>query len=375
VISPYLKLNPLKDLPADSEHLYGVSGDIPTDVHIEVVRAGLWWVHPLGRRSPNVIVGLRLTPGVPLARSPVVSGRNATVSTESSSPAYLIPLHLHQYLIGGEEGWDRVASFAASKEKWAALLKIHHVLGGQDNLEHIRKMLADRALRKVYADESNLRARRRAIGESRQKIEPVSETLAYLQYASKAADTFVAPLPTPDAGCWNAALASLVFYASQNDPDEEPRLLEELDSAWRVMHFPPGLDTSRSGTGTALISSSEKSSALVKSAAKIVVKRKQKEWVSDPLFPAIEKLAKTKKYDGAAHVVAAAELERAGRFADAFNALIAAAYWEQNATGVAGKDRLEAALKLAKKAKWEEIAGSLEQQRETRRWLEEEEGL
>jgi hypothetical protein len=183
----------------------------------------------------------------------------------------------------------------------------------------------------------------------------------------------VAPTPTPEAGCWDGALAALAFYVNQNDPEDEPHHHEELWAASRVVHGRPGLDTGRSGTGIIADFSVESAVLLNVSAAKVDAKRKDGGLARDLLLPAIKKLATTKSCDGSAYVVAAGALEQADDPAGAFTALVAATYWRVHAKGAADRQALDAVRKLARRASWPEVAVSLDELYDAQAELETEE--
>ena len=94
-------------------------------------------------------------------------------------------------------------------------------------------------------------------------------------------------------------------------------------------------------------------------AAKTCVR--QKAHTGDPLWPALEAQAKAgKKYDGAAHMTAAAALEKKGAPERAFSALATASYWAARA-GKSWKPGWEAAKKLASRAGWSAAVTALDE--------------
>jgi hypothetical protein len=366
-VSPHLKFDPTRSLTGETEPLCGMRAEIPPEVNRATLRAGQWWVYPLARGADNILFGLRLTPGVAMKDSAVVVADRAQAATIASSPAYLVPTRLHGTLRRGGEKWDELASLPP--RKWKALVALHHTLGGDDDLDEVRKLVRDKAVKKLY-ETGDYRALVTTQCEWQQRLDRAPETAAYARYLVRAVTEKVAPTPTPDAGCWNAALATLALWMSQHDPDEQPHRDAELWSAWRVVHQLPGLDSSR-GTGTEVGWTPGPAVELQISAAKVVTKRKDKAWASDLLLPAVEKLAASKKYDGAAHLAAATALDKARDPAGAFTALMAAAYWRVQARGEADVEVLGTARKLARKAKWE-IADALDEIFETQEQLEAE---
>lgn len=370
-VSPHLTFDPTKSLSPGVERLCGMAAEIPPEVNRETFGAGQWWVYPLGRAGGSHLVGLRLTPGTALAKSSVVIARGPLASTIASSPAYLVPIRVHDNMMGGGARWDEIARL--SKAEWKALVELHHTLGGGDDLDELRKLTTDKAVKKAYEKGSaDYDGMVRARAESLTRLDAASETRVYASYLVKAAVERVAPTPTPEAGCWNPALATLALFISQNDPDDDPRRDEQLWAAWRVVHHLPGLDTARSGTGIVVSDTISVAVALHISAAKVVTKRKDKAWTSDPVLAAAEKLATAKKYDGAAHLEAAAALDKAGDAAGAFTQMAAATYWRVQARGASDPEALDAARKLARRARWTEVADSLDELHQTQQELEAE---
>lgn len=370
-VSPHLKFDPTKSLSPDVERLCNMAAEIPPEVNQATFRAGQWWVYPLGRSGGETLVGLRLTPGTALAKSPVVVARGPQAITIASSPASLVPIRVHDNMMGGGARWDQIAKL--TRAQWKALVELHHTFGGKDELDELRKLTTDKAVKKAYEKGSaDYAGMMRTRAESLTRLDPAKETRAYASYLVKAAVERVAPTPAPEAGCWNPALAAIALYLSQNDPDDEPHRDEELWAAWRVVHHLPGLDTGRSGTGIVATDSAETGAALNVSAAKVVTKRKDKAWASDPVLAAAAKLAAARKYDGAAHLEAAAALEKAGDAEGAFTQIAAATYWRVQARGAADPGAIEVASKLARRAKWTQVADSLDEMHQTQQELEAE---
>jgi hypothetical protein len=371
-VSPHLKFDPTNSLSPELEALCNMRAEIPAEVNLHAFAAGQFWVYPLGRNADTTLVGLQLSPGKALADSAVVEFDGAISATLASSPAYLVPIRLHDRMLTGGRDWDQIAKLPA--KTWKALVTLHETLGGEDELEHIRKLTSDKAVKAAYEKgRADFRGLVTAWFESQQRLDRAPETSVYARYMIKAVLDRLAPVPTPEAGCWNGALASMALFVSQNDPDDEPHREEELWASWRTSHCLPGLDTGRSGKGSSASLDLETSANINHGAAKVVTKRKLPAWEADPLLPAIEKLAKSKKYDGSAHHAAAAALEKAKDYSGAFIALASCSYWQVVANGTAKRDTLDQARKLAHKAKWTEVADSLDEMFDTRKEVEAEE--
>ena len=358
-VSPHLGFDPTEDLSPEVEVLCNLQAEIPPEVNLFTFAAGQHWVAPLGRSGGNVLVGLRLVPGRALAQCPVVEVEGAQAVTIASSPAHLVPVRLHERLRQGGAAWDELA--ALDDERWAALVALHHKLGGQGQLEAVRALLSDAGLRQLYDGGGDRKAQATARAEVLQRLDPSPETAAYARYLARAGVDRVAPTPVPEAGGWTDSLCTLALYASQHDPEDEPHRDDESWAAWRVAQQLPGLDTARVGLGLVPGLRRDAGAALALGAAKVVVKRARPEWQAGPLWPAIERLAHEPDYDGLAHLEAAAALERAGEAAAAFTALAASSYWEVVARGEATRDALAPACALARRAGWTELADSLEE--------------
>ncbi len=373
-VSPHLDFDPTKKLPPMVEPLCNLRMEIPADVNLHTFAAGQLWTYPLARSGNTGLVGLCLTPKTALADSAVVEVDGAQGITLASRPAYLVPVRLWERMRPGGPAWEEVAKLPA--KTWKELAAFHHSLGGTDDLDAVRKLASDKKIKAAYEKGAgDFKGMVTAFFEAQQRVDAAKETAVYAKYMVKAILDKVAPVPPPDAGCWSDALTSVALAVCRHDAEEEPRPDDEAAASWRLLHQLPGLDTDRDKIIAILPGMKQTSAAkLLQSAAKVVVKRAQKEWAKDPLWPAIDALAKGKKYDGAAHFAAAAELEKAKDPAGAFTALAASSYWEVAAKGEVKRDTLDAARKLARKAKWAQVADSLDEMFETRKEVEEEAG-
>jgi hypothetical protein len=359
--SPHLKYDPKKSLKSGAAELCGMTAALPPEVNVATLSAGQWWVYPLAREGNDVIVGLRLTPGVPLGQSPVVVAQRALATTHASRPAYFVPVRVHRLIGSDPDHWNEIAATPA--KKWKELVELHHSLGGDDDLDELRKVLKDKQL-KARSTGSNFRATYPVRLEIRARLDPTPETAAYTSYLAKAMSERQAPAPAPEAGCWNEALASLTLYvAQQQSDDDDPREAEEQWAARRRVSQLPGLDVHTSFVPDL---SEESAMRVATSAAKIVTKAKDKTGVDPRALPAIAKVASMKKYDGSAHLTLAKTLELAADHAAAFTALMTAAFWQAQRKDTVDTAIHDQARKLARKAKWIDIADALDEMHEVR---------
>lgn len=369
-VSSQLGFDPTEDLSPEVEALCNLQAEIPPEVNQATFAAGLHWTAPLGRSGGDVLVAIRLVPGLGLAQSPVVEIAGGQAVTIASSPARLVPVRLHERMRQGGAAWDELR--ALDDDAWQALILLHRKLGGEDRLEAVRSLLDDRELRQLYDGGAGLAAQAKVRARVLEHMDPGPETSAYARYLARYGAERVAPTPAPDAGPWTEAAATLALYASQNDPDDEPRREEETWAAWRVAQQLPGLDSARTGAGLWPTLSRAAGAELALAAAKVVVKRASAPQRAHLLWPALERLANDPEYDGEAHFAAAEALERAGDVAGAFSALAASAYWEVVARGQVERDALAASAELARRAAWRQGADSLDELVAMRRALAED---
>lgn len=172
--------------------------------------------------------------------------------------------------------------------------------------------------------------------------------------------------PVPEAGCWNDALTA--FAVAMKAKDADPL-------RWRLMGQLPGLDTDWQPFGISPGLKPANAASLLKVAARTLCKRPEAAWTMDPLWPAVEAIASTRKYDGTARLDVAGSLEARGEFAAAFNALAASVWWDTAAHEAATREVLEPARALARRAGWVQIADSLDEMVEVRREAREELGV
>ena len=349
------------DLDLEVGALCGLRLDLYDETNLEALSAGLWWVFPLGRSFASNLIGLRLRPGTPLGQSPVVITSAAEAVTLCARPAVLVPTQIFARMVIGEPRWSAVAGLSTAK--WESAVALHRALGGEDDLSELRSVAADRSLATRVGNRDDEHGRLRALAEIYTRLDPAPETAVYWRYAAAVAVARTNATEPPRAGCWNPALAALAFWASRGGSTEAARSVE-LDAAWEMMQYPPGLDTSRDGTGVTLTPSSYKSVDLLISAAKVVDERRHRAWAADPRLPAVQALAGINPPDGTAYLEAARALAHDGDAAGAFDALTAAAYWSYRADGTALPAALDAAIDVARHSGAADIADALEQQRD-----------
>lgn len=358
-VSPHLTYDPTESLEPAAEALTGMRADIPAEVNVATLAAGQWWVYPLARSSGDIFYGLRLTPGVALQQSAVVVAQRSVATTLASRPAYLVPTRIHRTILASPARWDEIA--ATPVARWKDLVALHHSLGGQDDLDELRKVLDDKRLQAQHAL-PGLRKVHPVRLETQARLDPTPETVAYTRYVARVVAERTAPLPALDAGCWNEALATLVLSMAEESSDDDERRAAEEWAARRIVMQLPGLDA-RSSIVTEL--SENESVRIAQRAAKIVLKAKEHADVDPRALPAIAKVT-TATYDGATHLELATHLEAAKEYAGAFTSLMTAAFWQAQREDEVDATILERARTLARKASWTEIADSLDEMQEAR---------
>lgn len=360
-LSPHLKYDPTKSLNPAAASLCGIAGpDLPPEVTVATLAAGQWWVYPLAWSVDSIFIGLRLTPGVPLKQSPVVEAQRSLASTIASRPEFLVPVLVHKQASSGGARWDGIA--ATSAKKWKELVALHHSLGGDDELEELRKVLKDKRLQAQHAD-PDFRTSHRAGLETQARLDRTPETAAYTSYVAKVTSkphsARTAPSPAPEAGCWNEALASLILEVAQHPDHRKSRRQDELWAAERIVRELPGLDARNAFF-------EETATTMAITAAKVVTKAKDKASIDPRALPAIVQVATTKKYDGSAHLALAKTFEASKDYTEAFVALMTAAFWQAQRKRTVDTSIHGRARKLARKAKWIEIADALDEMHEVR---------
>src|SRR3954469_24984749 len=224
-VSPHLKYDPTKSLKPAAASLTGMRADIPPEVTVATLSAGQWWVYPIAHTSDQVFFGLRLTPGVPLKQSSVVIAQRSLANTLASRPAHFVPVRVLRYAWSSDVRWDEIAG--SSAKDWKELVQLHHSLGGNDDLEDLRKGLKDKPLKSKIRG-SSFKTTFPVRLETLARLDPTPETAAYTKYLVKTLAEGKAPAPAPDAGCWNEALATLVLSnARENLQHDDPRDAEE----------------------------------------------------------------------------------------------------------------------------------------------------
>lgn len=291
----------------------------------QLVDAGLWWVLPIGQRREEIF-GLRVIPGVPLERSPVVKVVENQVKTVVSRVAQLIPFVVFPGTVLAAKYWDAVLE--QPEVVWTELRVVHRALGGDDDLAGIRALLGRAELRDALVIGKSTDALIPSLATAYRAIDPAPETRTYLEYLARAVTDGDAPLPLPEVGVWRAAAASVAFSAAALD--EELADTRMPASAWELLRAPSGLDCFQGDTPMFVVEPNGSTRQMVEAAELLSSGEGHLDasWSSDPWWPAIMALGSAgDSYDGAAHLDASLALKRAGRGAEAFAALAGAACW------------------------------------------------
>lgn len=339
------------ELSDEIQRLVNTRFDIGEETFEEIFCAGSWWVIPFARTFEGKPIGLRLTPKLKPADSPVLVANESNALTVSTRPATYLPARVFRTMTTPGR-WKTVAELKDAG--WKELGKLHHALGGTDEgLEALRKLAADEKARDAQLD-AKLAVNIRATLDGLDRLDPYPEAKTARAYCRSARFEKKAPFPLPEAGVWDSWVATLAFVLHRDEENREG----ELTASWAVVRQPPGLDSEMERPEPVATLGGGWSEENGIAVAKTIIRRKTppQEWKSDLLWPAIEALAKSaKKYDGAAHAAAAAALEKAGQPEAAYTALIAASFWSYNASGTRSKvrgDLLDQALQLAKRSGW-----------------------
>jgi hypothetical protein len=339
----------------------GLRFGVEEDHYVRLITHGVWWTLPIARTLSDEIVAIRLTPNVAVSDSPVLLVNNHEAVTLASRVAFLIPRMVVAGMMGGREHWDRARSM--QEGEWSELAVLHRQLGGGDaRLNGIRSAAEDDALRDAIHDQASHAA---ALADLLVRADDSASTKTFRAYVQSAVAAFEAPVPLPDVGCWNAALAAVAFVTNRMLKWKGSRVDRQLVAAWALSNQPPGLDAfqgalpahlafpyGQSQTGIPL----QAAQTLVDNAAAA-----SGSWQRDELWPAIAAIAKTAGYDGTAHMDAAAKLQTSRQPERAFTAMTAAAYWMFVATGEPFAQLIEGARVLAAESGWAEITEVLDQ--------------
>jgi hypothetical protein len=345
----------------EAELACGLRFDLDPEHHrVILVGCGTWWVLPFARTLSDEIIGVRMVPGTPLAQSPVVMLNQAEAMTIASTPTRLVSNSIYMSMMGGQEFWNRKRGLTSAT--WDQLAALHRQLGGTDDLQPIRTVIADDALRDAVLDFGGRLIEGMTTALAR--LDSSAQTAAFLKFARRAVETHDAPFPLPDVGCWRAAAAAIAYVSNgvatwQGTRDHWKRM-----AAWEVVNQPPGLDTAQGALPSLIAPPHGTSARLLFAAARDLAEAESKLAVDvtrDPLWPAIRAIAaEAADYGGLAHMDASPLLKEAGDPERAFTATIAAAFWRWTLTQEPFPELLIGAQMLAAQSGWTEIAEALQ---------------
>lgn len=354
------------------------------DSWTRLARVGLWHIVPIMEEVDPIdspfVIGLRLVPGMTLEQSPVVLAREKQALTIASTPATLVPnlLFYHNMDVMGDEGWKEL------KANWPTvrgeLLELHHLCGGQDNLEPFEAFLHDEQVMETPLFQKD--ASRALVWTA---VDTSPEHLAFRRYVQRFIDDPAFLTPPPDTlGVWTWYAAScaaaraekwardtlLLMDARQygeSDPDIEatlPRLLPVSEAApylWAALDRAMPIDANAGDTHPIVqFSLPKRINHAIADQASALTDRETAEQVprwmrDDPLWFALSALGEQGSlgYRGAQHVETAAVLDSdRGEPERSLNALISAAYWWAVCVRSPNPLMLDAAIYLARKRGW-----------------------
>jgi hypothetical protein len=348
-------------LTDDAELACGLRFDLDPEHHrVILVGHGTWWVLPFARTLSDEMVGVRMVPGTSLAHSPVVMLNQAEAMTIASTPACLVADSIYMSMMGGAEWWNRKRGLTPAT--WDALIALHRKLGGTDDLQSVRAVIVDDALRDAVFDFGGRNTEGMATALARLDSSP--QTASFLQYARRAVETYDAPLPLPDLGCWRAAAAAIAYVSNGVATQKGAHDHWKRAAAWEVVNQPPGLDTSQGALPSLIAPPHGTSARLSLAAARDLVAAESEldaDVIGDPLWPAVRAMAaEAADYGGLAHMDASPLLKDIGHPERAFTAAVAAAFWRWNATQEPFPELLIGAQMLAAQSGWTEIAETLQ---------------
>lgn len=301
--------------------------------------SGLHWVEPLGITSFHCWLGVRRLGGEPLARCPVVlcHGPNAaTLATEArDSLAVLL------WWLGpreSEQNWNRI------RDAWPRIeedvLAQAEGLGGEAAVDRFRDVLAagfDRRLGLPANSPDFLRAAALVLGH----LDPGQAELRERVVAVAAGEDRADWAPPP---AWSNAWAATRFVAGRSDPAK----------AWAVAEAIPSLDTGlRLTVGHFVNVRQDWSGGDIRLATKVALREPR----TGPVARAVAALGaaweRGGRYDGIAHLEAAASCALGEDFRTASTLLAGAGYWSQVYSGGTANPVLsEAWAEVRRSAGW-----------------------
>lgn len=346
----------------DLEAFLGLRFEVPRATAFSQTVLGTWWHVAFGRATDGRVLALRAQPGRDWSEWPVVvlNGPHAVTLVGDRSAALPMWLYMNRLRFAAEV-WDGVRK--AWPRVGVGLAELQQAIGGAgEPLPAFERLLFDDARRDVAARTPERPRDGWAADSAMQRIvDPSPPTLAHLDYLDAVLVRRDRKAPPPETGVWTAATSAVACAAGKivKVPDlgerararwREPESLDNVFGPapnyfiWpppKPLSRPPGLDVAeilvQAGTG------------------------------DDPLLAAAAAVHQAgARYDGLAHVEAAAALDEAGRADDAWNALQSAAWWSYVRFEAAIPAILDAARAMAERHGWAEIEGHLERMIEVR---------
>lgn len=330
----------------------------------ELRRFGTWWVAPFARVGLDLL-GVRLVPGERLLEGPVVWASGSATVTLASSARCAVPVVVMTQLLAAPHRW--VSARELLPREWAELVTAHRALGGLDELEALRAVVADEVLRVACAAPGAARDAAAALVFARVDPAPATEAfrgaaLAHARRAAEGAAGLAGEEPrsvetqarsaAEAAGRfdpWAAARAALAF-------GERPRSPER---AWRLFAAPAGLDLAWADVAAPMPTPEPAQAARrLQQAARVLAERAATapgEWIADPLWPAVLALAAAPSpfaYHGIEMLEAVGELVEREQPERALAAVTHVQFWSSFTDAEPMDGAIEAANALALLQRW-----------------------
>jgi hypothetical protein len=306
---------------------------------------GTWWMLPFARTDHQDLIGLRAMPKRRLAECPVVYADGPATVTIASTSRQAVPVMVFAQMAMAPRYWKAAAELLDSE--WEELVGVHRCLGGDDHLVALREVASDDRWRaRCQAPGVEGRA---AVAEVLDQLDPSParrRVRALLSGQGSEADL----APTPAA--WSAAVVALGF-------EKKAPLAQRLHAAWGMFQAPAGLDV----CWAAPIDPwprpvATRAAKGLHAAARLLIKNDKKappEWREDPLWSAIDQLARADdpfSFVGVPFLEAAAALDEQGHAERALNAATAVQFWSYLSDAPVMDGALEAAHMLASRERW-----------------------
>jgi hypothetical protein len=334
--------------------------DISTQIEINHVDYGMWYILPFAKILPftdfggNSTVGIRLIPNTSIQNCPVVACSSNKAVTVASSLSTALPMLIYR----NQLCFSKYPFINFWPEIENELIDLHMMLGGTDSLEGLRSLLLDDSL---FAKTEWIDVPDEIAYKSLSILDTTPEHLVFRKYVQDCIANKNEHLNKPEnLEGWTNSAISTTFLNYQNSEFEKEKIL----SAWQVANLPASIDTPNTGKITHLPSQLENARQILIDSSRVLAANLDlipNQWKIDPLWhPTMLINEDHRLCNGISHIEAAQQLDELGQPERAFDALISAAFWSYTNHKVAIITILEAAIYLAKKNNWADIVVALE---------------